>query len=68
MKILRLKNKLGGGMKVDGEVTLGGPGSKATGGQTSKPFEPPNYIHFRARRGQTTDSHSLAERTIILLF
>ncbi|KAJ3701597.1 hypothetical protein LUZ61_005302 [Rhynchospora tenuis] len=29
----------------------------------SKPVEPPkDYIHVRARRGQATDSHSLAER------
>nr|QDF82447.1 transcription factor bHLH79-like isoform X4 [Cymbidium goeringii] len=29
----------------------------------SKAFEPPtDYIHVRARRGQATDSHSLAER------
>ncbi|KAK4750963.1 hypothetical protein SAY87_004445 [Trapa incisa] len=29
----------------------------------SKPSEPPkDYIHVRARRGQATDSHSLAER------
>ena len=28
-----------------------------------KPTEPPkDYIHVRARRGQATDSHSLAER------
>ncbi|KAI3521704.1 hypothetical protein L1887_11176 [Cichorium endivia] len=38
-----------GGLKVDGE--------------SSKPSEPPkDYIHVRARRGQATDSHSLAER------
>ncbi|XP_012075469.1 transcription factor bHLH79 isoform X2 [Jatropha curcas] len=32
--------------------------------QSSKPSEPPkqDYIHVRARRGQATDSHSLAER------
>ncbi|CAK9184739.1 unnamed protein product [Ilex paraguariensis] len=31
--------------------------------QVSKPSEPPkDYIHVRARRGQATDSHSLAER------
>lgn len=32
--------------------------------QTAKPAEPPkqDYIHVRARRGQATDSHSLAER------
>lgn len=30
--------------------------------------EPPkDYIHVRARRGQATDSHSLAERVSILL-
>jgi hypothetical protein len=31
---------------------------------SSKPPEPPktDYIHVRARRGQATDSHSLAER------
>uniref|UniRef100_A0A2P2JHH4 BHLH domain-containing protein n=1 Tax=Rhizophora mucronata TaxID=61149 RepID=A0A2P2JHH4_RHIMU len=32
--------------------------------QPNKPFEQPkqDYIHVRARRGQATDSHSLAER------
>lgn len=31
--------------------------------QTTRPTEPPkDYIHVRARRGQATDSHSLAER------
>lgn len=31
--------------------------------------EPPNgYIHVRARRGQATDSHSLAERVFVLFF
>lgn len=37
-------------------------GSKATKDK-SEPVEPPkDYIHVRARRGQATDSHSLAER------
>lgn len=46
--------------------------SSETSGETSprstkdhsKPQEPPkpDYIHVRARRGQATDSHSLAER------
>nr|AAQ14331.1 MYC1 [Catharanthus roseus] len=38
--------------------------SKAEGEETAKPAEPPkqDYIHVRARRGQATDSHSLAER------
>ncbi|KAL6839982.1 hypothetical protein ACP4OV_029792 [Aristida adscensionis] len=32
-------------------------------GKDSKPPEPPkDYIHVRARRGEATDSHSLAER------
>ncbi|RZC14472.1 Transcription factor bHLH63 isoform A [Glycine soja] len=30
--------------------------------QNSKASEKPDYIHVRARRGQATDSHSLAER------
>lgn len=34
--------------------------------KNGKPAEPPkqDYIHVRARRGQATDSHSLAERVI----
>lgn len=34
--------------------------------EESKPAEQPkqDYIHVRARRGQATDSHSLAERVI----
>lgn len=49
-----------GGLKVEVE-TSSGPGSKPE--QNFKP-EPPkqDYIHVRARRGQATDSHSLAER------
>lgn len=38
---------------------------KKTGDEKAnqKPPEPPkDYIHVRARRGQATDSHSLAER------
>jgi hypothetical protein len=34
----------------------------------TKPPEPPkDYIHVRARRGQATDSHSLAERVRIIV-
>ncbi|VAI74265.1 unnamed protein product [Triticum turgidum subsp. durum] len=41
----------------DGEQRKGGKGKNA------KPAEPPkDYVHVRARRGQATDSHSLAER------
>ncbi|CAI9281331.1 unnamed protein product [Lactuca saligna] len=47
-KMSESKDELSG-LKVDGE--------------NSKPSEPPkDYIHVRARRGQATDSHSLAER------
>ncbi|XP_071710840.1 transcription factor bHLH79 [Rutidosis leptorrhynchoides] len=50
------------GMKVDGEGSSGS-GSKAAKKESGKPSEPPkDYIHVRARRGQATDSHSLAER------
>lgn len=47
--------------KVEGEASSGKPAE-----QSSKPPppDPPkqDYIHVRARRGQATDSHSLAER------
>ncbi|XP_039043634.1 transcription factor bHLH78-like [Hibiscus syriacus] len=36
---------------------------KSTEGNDTEPPDPPkDYIHVRARRGQATDSHSLAER------
>nr|WAK86052.1 transcription factor bHLH6 [Nothapodytes nimmoniana] len=45
--------------KADQEVSSGKPAE-----QNAKAAEPPkrDYIHVRARRGQATDSHSLAER------
>ncbi|VFQ63128.1 unnamed protein product [Cuscuta campestris] len=44
--------------KANGEESSGKPTE-----QPAKPSEPPkDYIHVRARRGQATDSHSLAER------
>lgn len=50
-----------GNSKVEME-TSSGSGSKPAE-HSSKPPEPPkDYIHVRARRGQATDSHSLAER------
>lgn len=41
-----------------------GVGVQKQSKENSKPPEPPkqDYIHVRARRGQATDSHSLAER------
>lgn len=39
-----------------------------TNNNNTKPPEPPkDYIHVRARRGQATDSHSLAERVRIII-
>ncbi|XP_077227224.1 uncharacterized protein LOC143860449 isoform X1 [Tasmannia lanceolata] len=42
----------------------GGDGGQKETKDNSRPPEPPkqDYIHVRARRGQATDSHSLAER------
>ena len=53
-------------MKAE-EESKGGNNSNANDEKqnksNSKPPEPPkDYIHVRARRGQATDSHSLAER------
>lgn len=43
-------------MKMDGE------GSSGSGSHKQPCEAPKDYIHVRARRGQATDSHSLAER------
>ncbi|XP_020238985.1 transcription factor BHLH089 isoform X2 [Cajanus cajan] len=49
-----------GNNKGEGEVSSGKPAEQSA----KPPSEPPkqDYIHVRARRGQATDSHSLAER------
>lgn len=54
------------------ENSSGNLRNKQTGKQakdSSNSGETPkeNYIHVRARRGQATNSHSLAERVLILL-
>lgn len=50
------------GFKAEAEASSVG-GNKSSE-QSNKPCEAPkqDYIHVRARRGQATDSHSLAER------
>ena len=49
-----------GGVKKEEETNIATEEDKK---QDNKPPEPPkDYIHVRARRGQATDSHSLAER------
>jgi hypothetical protein len=48
---------------VKAEETRGSAGEeKDTKAITKPPEAPKDYIHVRARRGQATDSHSLAER------
>ncbi|OMO55469.1 hypothetical protein COLO4_35969 [Corchorus olitorius] len=47
----------------NGNSKVGNDGNQKQNKENSKPPEPPkDYIHVRARRGQATDSHSLAER------
>lgn len=49
--------------KNDGARSNGNDEQKQRKAGNDKPSEPPkDYIHVRARRGQATDSHSLAER------
>lgn len=61
MKSLALRHD-NGGMRAEGESSSAAGQKQAE--QIVKPSEPPkkDYIHVRARRGQATDSHSLAER------
>lgn len=61
----RLKSEVS---NEDNENTYGNSGKAAD--QPPKPAEQPkqDYIHVRARRGQATDSHSLAERVMTLLY
>ncbi|XP_042987235.1 transcription factor bHLH77-like [Carya illinoinensis] len=49
--------------KAKADSKAAGDGNQKQSKDNSKPSEPPkDYIHVRARRGQATDSHSLAER------
>ena len=49
------------GVKI--EVRKGSDNKTGDDKANQRPPEPPkDYIHVRARRGQATDSHSLAER------
>lgn len=54
-------------MNFQEEGTIDDSNSKKSK-ENEKSIEPPkDYIHVRARRGQATDSHSLAERVSKLL-
>ncbi|EOA24560.1 hypothetical protein CARUB_v10017822mg [Capsella rubella] len=58
MKVCGSEGETEDGLRPEGETSSGG-GSKAT---TEEKSPPKDYIHVRARRGQATDRHSLAER------
>lgn len=54
-------------VKPKGEESSGGDAGEDGNKQSKESTKPPelpkqDYIHVRARRGQATDSHSLAER------
>ncbi|XP_047311150.1 transcription factor bHLH62-like [Impatiens glandulifera] len=56
----RSKSSENGGIKVENDSCNMSSGSD--GGKEKQEEAPKDYIHVRARRGQATDSHSLAER------
>lgn len=64
MKLARSQNE-NGGSKVEVEESSAA-GDNKPAEKSTKPSEPPkqDFIHVRARRGQATDSHSLAERVM----
>ncbi|CAL5363857.1 unnamed protein product [Camellia sinensis] len=57
----RFKPNEGSGSEND-SVKIGDEDEKQTKANQKPPEPPKDYIHVRARRGQATDSHSLAER------
>ncbi|KAG7564828.1 hypothetical protein ISN44_As10g015780 [Arabidopsis suecica] len=57
MKVCLSEGETEDGLRREGETSSGG-GSK----ETEDKSPPKDYIHVRARRGQATDRHSLAER------
>ncbi|KAL2932686.1 Transcription factor bHLH62 [Bienertia sinuspersici] len=59
----RSKSEEDGNTKTEENRGIGEESKKQSNNANLKPPEPPkDYIHVRARRGQATDSHSLAER------
>jgi len=56
----RVKATGNGDGKGEGEVSSGKPAEQSAKPPSEAPKQ--DYIHVRARRGQATDSHSLAER------
>lgn len=62
----RLKTSGSGDENGDSKAEAEASSGKLVEQNAQPPPEPPkqDYIHVRARRGQATDSHSLAERVI----
>lgn len=61
--------KASGASEENGDSKTERETSSGTGNKEgSKPEPPKDYIHVRARRGQATDSHSLAERVNALFY
>ena len=54
-----------GSVSENDSVKTGEEDEKQTKANQKPPEPPKDYIHVRARRGQATDSHSLAERVRI---
>ncbi|CAI9766655.1 unnamed protein product [Fraxinus pennsylvanica] len=48
--------------EVQSEITVKTDRETSTNNSSKESVQKPDYIHVRARRGQATDSHSLAER------
>ncbi|KAI3854696.1 hypothetical protein MKX03_020250 [Papaver bracteatum] len=64
-KLPKVSESRNGGSKTEGEESSGFDIKPAESTQVTQPLEPPpkqNYVHVRARRGQSTDSHNLTER------
>ncbi|KAI3901773.1 hypothetical protein MKW98_013888 [Papaver atlanticum] len=61
-KLPKVSESRNGGSKTEGEESSGFGNKPAESTQPSEPPPKQDYIHVRARRGQATDSHSLAER------
>ena len=61
MKVVESRDENGG---IKAEVDPNSSDGKKLAEQSPKPEPPKDYIHVRARRGQATDSHSLAERVM----
>lgn len=62
MKRSKISENVNGGVKKEEETNLATEEDKKQDNCQKPPEPPKDYIHVRARRGQATDSHSLAER------